>query len=276
MWKTIKIGEAVEFGDHKPLILVAGPCVIESKQLVLDAAAKIKDLTAKYNVPFIFKSSFDKANRTSISSFRGPGLEAGLTILAEVKQRLQIPILTDIHSAEQAAIAANVVDVLQIPAFLCRQTDLLIAAGETGKVVNIKKGQFMDAESMIYAAKKVFSTGNEKVVITERGNSFGYSNLIVDMRNLPRLHDLGLPVIFDGTHSVQEQKEGGVTLGNRRFVESLSRAAIAVGVDGLFLEVHPNPDAGLSDATNMISYDALENILNFISRFEKNFANNSF
>ncbi len=255
-------------GSNNKVAVIAGPCVIESRELVLEVAGKLKEICSKYNIPLIFKSSYDKANRTSIESFRGPGLEKGLQILSDVKDQFKLPVTSDVHEPNQAKPASEVLDIIQIPAFLCRQTDLLIEAGKTGKVINVKKGQFLDAEGMEFVANKVSSTGNKKIMLTERGTTFGYNNLVVDMRNIPKMKSLGFPVVFDGTHSVQEPGGGATTGGNRDFVPYLTRAAISVGIDLLFLEVHPQPSKGLSDAANMIDYDMFEQLMKFLANFE--------
>jgi 2-dehydro-3-deoxyphosphooctonate aldolase (KDO 8-P synthase) len=245
-------GEAISFGGGL-LALIAGPCVIESEEHVQRLAAAIGHAVG----PFVFKASFDKANRSSVSSYRGPGIKQGLRILAGVKSQ-GYPILTDIHEPAQAGPVAEVADILQIPAFLCRQTDLLIEAGRTGRVVNIKKGQFMSPQDMRLAAEKVASTGNQKIIITERGSSFGYNNLVVDMRSLKILRKSGFPVIYDATHSVQlPGAAGGASGGQPEFIEPLARAATAVGVDGIFVEVHDAPDKALSDGANALRLDLL-------------------
>lgn len=255
----VKIGD-IEIGGGK-LILMAGPCVLEGLERSLKIGRHAKEIAAKLGMPYIFKASFDKANRSSIKSYRGPGLVEGLKILAEIKRELNVPIVTDIHESYQAAQVAEVADILQIPAFLCRQTDLLIAAAKTGKVVNVKKAQFLSARDMINVVEKLRSQ-TDKILLTERGCSFGYNNLVVDMRGLPIMRGFGCPVIFDGTHSVQLPGGAGSSSGGQReFVEYLVRAACAVGVDGLFLEVHDNPAEGLSDGANMIPLDNLEKIL---------------
>lgn len=246
--------------------LIAGPCVIESRDLALEVAAQVKAITDRLGIRYIFKASFDKANRSSGGSFRGPGVEGGLAVLAEVKERLGLPVLTDIHESHQAAPVAEVVDVLQIPAFLCRQTDLLLAAAEatcgTDKVINVKKGQFLAPWDMAQVVKKLRDAGVENLWLTERGSSFGYNTLVVDYRGLPQLRDLGCPVIFDATHSVQQPGgKGTSTGGQREFVAPLARAAVAVGVDGLFMEVHPDPDHALSDGPNMVPLHRLEPLL---------------
>lgn len=257
--KTVKVRNVV-FGSPK-LPIIAGPCVIESRESTLDLAGKLVDLAAKLGVPFVFKASYDKANRTSVDSFRGPGLLEGLDILQEVKQRYRVPILTDVHEPMHAEIVAEVADILQIPAFLCRQTDLVVAAGETGKVVNIKKGQFLAPEDMANIVAKVESTGNKKILLTERGASFGYRNLVADMRSLLVMRDLGYPVIFDATHSVQ--RPGGLgnsSGGDGRWAPALARAAVATGVDGIFMETHLNPAEALSDKANAIAFKDLRSL----------------
>ncbi|MGA3041065.1 MAG: 3-deoxy-8-phosphooctulonate synthase [Bryobacteraceae bacterium] len=242
-----------QFAGGQPLVLIAGPCVIESEEHVHRMARAIGEIAG----PFVFKASFDKANRTSLSGYRGPGLHEGLRILAGVK-RAGYSILTDIHEPAQAAPAAEVADILQIPAFLCRQTDLLLEAGRTGRIVNIKKGQFVAPQDIARAAEKVASTGNSQVLLTERGSSFGYHNLVVDMRGLKIMRDLGWPVIFDATHSVQlPSGAGGASGGQPQFIEPLARAAVAVGIDGLFVEVHDAPERALSDGANALRLDLL-------------------
>ena len=248
------------------LILVAGPCVIEGRELVFEVAERVKQITDRLGIDYIFKASFDKANRSSGNSFRGPGVRDGLALLAEVKQRYGLRLLTDIHESHQAAPVAEVVDVLQIPAFLCRQSDLLLAAVEatagTDKVINVKKGQFLAPWDMAQVVKKLRDAGAKNVWLTERGSSFGYNTLVVDYRSLPQLHDFGCPVIFDATHSVQQPGGLGTTTGGQReFVAPLARAAVAVGVDGLFMEVHPDPDKALSDGPNMVPLHRLEALL---------------
>lgn len=255
-----RIGE-IEIGGGK-LFLMAGPCVLEGYERSLKIGRRTKEIAEKLNLPYIFKASFDKANRSSIKSFRGPGLDEGLKILATIKAELKVPVVTDIHESYQAAPVAQVADILQIPAFLCRQTDLLIAAAKTGKVVNVKKGQFLSPNDMKNVVAKLEESGTKKIMLTERGASFGYNNLVVDMRGLPIMRSFGYPVIFDGTHSVQLPGGSGTTSGGQReFVPYLTRAAAAVGIDGLFLEVHDNPAEGLSDGANMIYLDKLENLL---------------
>ncbi|HXP23470.1 MAG TPA: 3-deoxy-8-phosphooctulonate synthase [Candidatus Sulfotelmatobacter sp.] len=243
----------VRFGAGAPLFLIAGPCVIESEGHALTMAEKLGAVASELGVPYIFKASYDKANRTSVSSYRGPGLKNGLKILAKIKKRTGLPVLTDVHQALEVEAAAEVCDILQIPAFLSRQTDLLVAAGKSGRVVNIKKGQFLSPSEMASAAEKVASTGNEKIILTERGNSFGYQNLVVDMRSFPMMRKFGYPVVFDVTHSVQlPGGEGKSSGGQPEFIEPLARAGVAAGVDGIFLEVHDNPAKALSDGSNAL------------------------
>ena len=242
--------------------LIAGPCVIESEEMVLSIAERMKAITDKLGIPYTFKASFDKANRTSISSFRGPGIERGIEILRKVKDMYNLPVCTDIHEAWQADKAAEVADILQIPAFLCRQTDLLVAAARTGKCVNIKKAQFLAPWDMKNCVEKVRQSGNHNVMLCERGTSFGYNTLVVDMTGLRVMKEFGVPVIFDATHSVQKPGGNGTsTGGNREYVEYLAKAAIAVGADGLFMETHPDPDQALSDGPNMVPLDEMEQLL---------------
>ncbi len=244
------------------MILIAGPCVIESEAMCLDMAKKLKEITGELDIPFIFKSSFDKANRMSLDSYRGPGLKKGLEILDKVKQKIKIPVLSDVHCCQDINEAALVLDIIQIPALLCRQTDIVVGAGRTGKVVNIKKGQFMAPWDILPIIKKVESIGNEKILVTERGVSFGYNNLVSDFRSLKIIRDFGYPVIYDGTHSVQLPGGKGCSSGGQReFVEGLCRAAAAFGCDGLFLEVHLNPDKALCDGPNMINLKQLKSLL---------------
>ncbi len=243
-------------------MLIAGPCVIESQDHVLRHAERVLTLAAKYKLPIVFKASFDKANRTSLNSFRGPGLDEGLKILRTVKEKFGCSVLTDVHSLEQCAPTGEVVDFIQIPAFLCRQTDLIAAAARTGKPVNIKKGQFLAPEDMRYAIDKARDAGGKFVSVTERGTSFGYRDLVVDMRSILTLRELGVPVIYDATHSVQKPgSAGGKTGGNRLLAGPLARAAVAVGVDGIYAEVHENPDAALSDGPNSLTFALLEKLI---------------
>jgi len=259
--RSIPIG-AFRIGAGEPLVLIAGPCVIESERHAMKLAERLTKIAAKAKVPLVFKASYDKANRSSLSSFRGPGLAGGLEILRKIKVRFRVPVLTDVHEPDQARAAADVCDVLQVPAFLSRQTDLLTAAGKTGCVVNLKKGQFLSPWEMANAVAKVKSTGNNKVIITERGVSFGYNNLVVDMRSFPILAKTGCPVIFDVTHSVQlPGGQGHASGGQPEFIEPLARAGTAVGVDAIFLEVHDRPERALSDGSNALRLDRLPELL---------------
>jgi 2-dehydro-3-deoxyphosphooctonate aldolase (KDO 8-P synthase) len=252
---TFTAGNIV-FGTNTPLFAIAGPCVIESESHATMLADRLAETSQSLALPLIFKASFDKANRTSVTSYRGPGLTEGLRILAAISKRTHLPILTDVHDASQVAPAAEVADIIQIPAFLCRQTDLLMAAGRSGRIVNIKKGQFVSPWEMGNAAEKVASTGNKKIILTERGASFGYQNLVVDMRSFPVLKKLGYPVVFDATHSVQlPGGEGKSSGGQPEFIEPLARAAVAAGADGVFVEVHENPAKALSDGSNALPLD---------------------
>ncbi len=251
----------MEFGGEK-LPVIAGPCVIESGEHLLKIAAAVKQITADLDMPMIFKASFDKANRTAGPAYRGPGIENGLELLAEVKEKFDLPLLTDIHLPEQALKAAAVVDIIQIPAFLCRQTDILLAAAETGKTVNVKKGQFLSPADMINVVKKLEQTGNKKILLTERGAQFGYNNLVSDMRSLAIMRESGYPVIFDGTHSAQlPGGMGNATGGMRQYIPVVARAAVAAGCDGVFLEVHDNPEYALSDSTTQWPLDSLKKLL---------------
>lgn len=260
--RRVQITERVACGPGEPLLWIAGPCVIESREMTLRIADYLADLAQRWQVPLVFKASFDKANRSSARSFRGPGLDRGLAILDEVKRQTGLPLLTDIHETHQAEPAAAVCDVLQIPAFLARQTDLIFAAGRTGRVVNVKKGQFMAPWDMRQVVQKLAEVGNERVLLTERGTTFGYGNLVVDMRSIPWMQELGRPVIFDATHSVQLPGAGGDRSGgDRRFVPYLARAAVAAGCDGLFLEVHPRPEEALSDGPNMLPLAELPDLV---------------
>jgi len=244
------------------LILIAGPCVIESKNLCLQVASTLKKACDRLGVFYVFKASYDKANRTSARSFRGPGLEAGLAVLTDVRARVDVPVLTDVHTAAQAAAAARVADILQIPAFLCRQTDLIAAAVQTGRIVNLKKGQFLSPEEMGQVVGKARSTGGKKLLVTERGTTFGYHNLVADMRSIPIMRRFGFPVIFDATHSVQLPGGGGDRSGGQReFAPVLARSALAAGASGIFLETHPDPDHALSDGPNMIPLAAMPALL---------------
>ena len=253
---------SLTFGGGSPFVLLAGPCVIESESHAVELAEQLRDVTARLSTPFVFKASYDKANRTSGRSFRGPGLDEGLRALAAVKERVGVPIVTDIHEVSHAAPAADVADILQIPAFLCRQTDLLVAAARTGRIVNIKKGQFLAPDDVRHAVAKVKDAGNARVIVTERGTSFGYHNLVVDMRAFPIIRESGTPVIFDVTHSLQLPGAGdGVTAGLAQYIEPLASAGVAAGVDGVFMEVHENPARAKSDAQNALRLDLLEPLL---------------
>jgi 2-dehydro-3-deoxyphosphooctonate aldolase (KDO 8-P synthase) len=259
--KTVQVGP-VKFGNHLPFSLIAGPCQMESREHALMMATALKDICTRLNIGLIYKSSFDKANRTSLTGTRGLGLEKSLAVFSEIKSTLGLPVLTDVHEAQQCAVLAPVIDVLQIPAFLCRQTDLLVAAAQTGRVVNIKKGQFLAPWDMKNVAAKVADSGNINVMLTERGASFGYNTLVSDMRSLPIMAETGYPVIFDATHSVQQPGGQGTSSGgDRRMVPVLSRAAIAVGVAGVFIETHEDPDNAPSDGPNMVPLSQLEELL---------------
>jgi 2-dehydro-3-deoxyphosphooctonate aldolase (KDO 8-P synthase) len=260
----------IKIGCGNPLVLIAGPCVVESRELTFRTADKILKVTQKHHLPFIFKSSYKKANRTSSFSFSTIGMNEALGILSEIKSEFDVPILTDIHTESEAAVAAEVADVLQIPAFLCRQTELLQAAGRTGKIINIKKGQFLAPEDMKHQADKVKIVGNKKIMLTERGTTFGYHNLVVDMRSLQVMRELGYPVILDATHSVQLPGAGkGETSGGPEFIFPISRAGVAVGIDGLFLEVHPDPKRALSDAASQLKLDLLEELIKQVAEIDK-------
>lgn len=261
---------SVKIGGGSPLALIGGPCVIESPSHAVDLGGAIQEIAGRCGVPYIFKASFDKANRTSGLSFRGPGLDAGLRVLADVKSALGAPVLTDIHETWQAEPVAAVADVLQIPAFLCRQTDLILAAARTGRAVNLKKGQFLAPDDMRHAAAKVAAAGNERIILTERGASFGYHNLVVDMRAFPIMRQLGYPVIFDVTHSLQLPGGGdGVTAGQSEFIDTLAPAGVAAGADGVFLEIHERPGEAKSDAQNALALDRLEPLLELLVRIDQ-------
>jgi 2-dehydro-3-deoxyphosphooctonate aldolase (KDO 8-P synthase) len=266
--KLIKIG-AVEVGAGRPLAVIAGPCVIESRDSALEHAARLKEAADRVGVPFIFKSSYDKANRSSVTSYRGPGLAKGLEILAEVKSKFGVAILSDVHEKEQVGPAKEVIDFLQIPAFLCRQTDFVIAVAESGKVVNVKKGQFLAPWDMVNIAQKILSTGNDQILLTERGVSFGYNNLVSDMRSLVVMGELGYPVVFDATHSLQLPGGlGHASGGERKFIAHLARAGVAVGVDALFMEVHEDPDRALSDGPNSLPLAEFEALLRVVKEID--------
>lgn len=249
-------------GNNRPLVLIAGPCVIENETATLRHAERLMAICNGLSIPLIFKASYDKANRTSIKSYRGPGLREGLAILRKVKEALGVPVISDVHSIEQILPAAEVLDILQIPAFLCRQTDLLVAAAKSGRVINVKKGQFLSPWDMKNVAGKIADSGNENIILTERGASFGYNNLVVDMRSFPVMRATGYPVVFDATHSVQlPGGQGDSSGGQREFVEYLSRAAVATGIDGIFMEVHEDPDKALCDGPNSIPLSELPGLL---------------
>ncbi len=255
-------GVPLVVGSGQPLLLIGGPCALESEELAKTVAGTMREICARLGISYVFKASFDKANRTSLSSYRGPGLVDGLATLAKIRREFQVPVISDIHDISQVAAAAEVLDILQIPAFLCRQTDLLVAAAKTGKPVNVKKGQFVSPWDMENAVTKIRAAGGTKIMLVERGASFGYNNLVVDMRSLPVMRSFGCPVIFDATHSVQlPGGSGGCSGGQREFIGPLARAAVAVGVDGLFLEIHPNPERALCDGPNSIPLHQVEELL---------------
>ena len=254
--------EPIKVGAGHPLLLIAGPCVLESEALAREVASALKEIAERLSISFVFKSSFDKANRTSLDSFRGPGLMDGLKILADIRQDYQVPVVSDIHESDQVAAASDVLDMLQIPAFLCRQTDLLVAAAKTNKAINLKKGQFVSPWDMENAVNKIKASGNTNLLLCERGFSLGYNNLVVDMRSLPVMRSLGCPVIFDATHSVQlPGGAGGSSGGQREFVPPLARAAVAAGLDGIFMEVHPQPEKAQCDGPNSMPLDQVESLL---------------
>ena len=260
----------IEISNNKKICLIAGPCQIETEQHAMDMAGKIKEITSKFNMGFIYKTSFDKANRTSLKGKRGVGLDQSLPVFDKIKKELQIPILTDIHNIDQCSIVSNHVDILQIPAFLCRQTDLLIAAAKTNKIINVKKGQFLAPWDMINVTKKISESGNNNILVTERGASFGYNTLVSDMRSIPIMAKTGYPVVFDATHSVQQPGGmGDKSGGQREFVEYLARAAIAVGVAAVFIETHPDPDNAPSDGPNMVPLSKLPNLLKQLIEIDK-------
>lgn len=260
----VSITEKVRAGDSLPFVLIAGPCVVESEELVFTVANQIKAITSELNIPFVFKASYKKANRTSVESFTGIDTHAALEILGLARKEFNVPVLTDIHTEQDAEMAAPFADILQIPAFLCRQTDLLTAAGRTGKVVNIKKGQFLAPEDMRHAAEKVASTGNNRIMLTERGATFGYHNLVVDMRSLVIMRETGFPVVMDATHAVQIPSQGSISGGQPKFIVPLARAAAATGISALFLEVHPDPPNALSDAGSQLPLHSLQPLLSMI------------
>lgn len=265
----VAVGDML-IGNGSPLVLIAGPCVIESEKSCLDICADIRDIAREAGIPYIFKASYDKANRLSIDSYRGPGIKKGLEILNKVKRKLKVPVLSDVHCRKEIEQAKDVLDIIQIPAFLCRQTDIVLAAARTGKVVNVKKGQFLAPWDILPIIRKIESTGNRKITITERGASFGYNNLVSDLRSLKIIRDFGYPVIYDATHSIQlPGGKGSCSSGQSEFVPGLSRAAVAFGCDGLFLEVHPEPQKAFCDGPNMINLKALKSLLKQVAKIEK-------
>ena len=270
-YREIKLrGSSVTLSNAKPLVLIAGPCVIENERATLNIAARLKTIAEGLNIKLIFKASYDKANRSSIGSYRGPGMEEGLRILAGVKEKYGLPVITDVHTPQEAARAAEVADILQLPAFLWRQTDLIVACAKTGLPVNIKKGQFVAPDDVVQIIKKAESTGNRQVLLTERGSSFGYHNLVVDMRSIPIMKDTSCPVIFDATHSVQlPGAKGSSSGGERRFIEPLAKAAVSIGIAALFLEVHPDPVKALSDGANSLPLNGLPSLLKKIIAIDR-------
>jgi len=263
-------GNDINVGSEQPLLLIAGPCALESEELARRVAGEMQEICSRLGISYVFKASFDKANRTSLDSYRGPGLDEGLSILSRIREEMQVPVISDVHDVSQIAPAAEVLDILQIPAFLCRQTDLLVAAAQTGKPVNLKKGQFVSPWDMENGVNKLRGAGGTKIMLVERGACFGYNNLVVDMRSLPVMRGFNCPVIFDATHSVQlPGGAGGSSGGMREFITPLSRAAVAAGIDGLFMEVHPDPDKALCDGPNSIRLDAIEELLTQLLRIHK-------
>jgi len=259
-WEALVPG--ISFGHAEQFLLVAGPCVVESKEMVMQVAKHIRELSERFQLPYVFKASYRKANRSRLDSFTGIGDEEALEILARVKEELEVPVITDVHTPEEALLAARYVDVLQIPAFLCRQTDLLVACAETGKAVSVKKGQFLSPAAMRHAVDKIVSSGNQKVMLTERGTTFGYQDLVVDFRGIPEMQSLGVPVILDVTHSLQQPNQSsGVTGGLPSLIGHMARTGIAAGADGIFLETHPDPSKALSDGANMLPLDQLQALL---------------
>jgi 2-dehydro-3-deoxyphosphooctonate aldolase (KDO 8-P synthase) len=270
MTKSIKINQKIKVGGNNPLLFIAGPCVIESESHIITMAEELDKIAKEHNLNFIFKASFDKANRTSIKSYRGPGFEEGLDILGKVKKKFKIPILSDIHIPEQAEPASKVFDIIQIPAFLCRQTDLLVSAAKTGKPVNVKKGQFLSPHDVENIIDKLQSEGCERILITERGTTFGYNNLVVDYRAFPIMQEFGYPVIFDATHSVQlPGGSGHASSGQKQFVSTLAKAAVAAECNGIFLEVHDHPEKALSDGPNMIDLQEFESLIQVLNKLRK-------
>lgn len=266
--RLVKAGD-VEIGGVRPLVVIAGPCVVESRESALRHAAALKEKADQVGVPYVFKSSYDKANRSSVHSFRGPGLQRGLEILAAVKEKIGVPILTDVHEIDQVAAAKEVADILQIPAFLCRQTDFVVAVAQSGRIVNVKKGQFLAPWDMRNVVEKIRSTGNEQILLTERGATFGYNNLVSDMRSLVVMRELGYPVVFDVTHSLQLPGGlGHASAGERRYIPALARAGAAVGIDALFMEVHEDPDRALSDGPNSLALENFANLLAVVKQID--------
>ena len=269
MNRSIQLGN-IEVGTGKPLLIIAGPCVIEDQAMMESMALTLKEVAEAQGFSYVFKASYDKANRTSLTSYRGPGLKKGLEILADLKMKANVPVISDIHSADEVAPAAEVLDILQIPAFLCRQTDLITAAAQTGKPINLKKGQFLSPWDIEHVAAKAAATGNRQIILTERGVSFGYNNLVVDMRSFPIMRGFGYPVVFDATHSVQLPGGGqGCSGGDRRFIAPLLRAAVAAGVDGVFLEVHPDPDRAKCDGPNSLPLNQFSELMKTISQIDR-------
>lgn len=270
MEKFLKDLFANQSYDENNFFLLAGPCVVESEELIMEVAEKVAGICKNLGIPYVFKSSYRKANRTSGTSFTGLGDDIAMKMLQNTGKKYSLPIVTDIHSPEEARIAANYVDILQIPAFLCRQTDLLIAAAETGKIINVKKGQFVSGEAMKFAVDKIRKAGNEKIMLTERGTTFGYQDLVVDYRNIPAMKAHGVPVVMDATHALQQPNQtSGVTGGNPQLIGTIAKAAIATGADGLFIETHPNPSKALSDGANMLQLDLLEGLLEKLVKLRK-------
>lgn len=268
--KKVRISDNVTVGQGEPLVLIAGPCVIESARSAMEQAREIKEIATRVGIPFVFKASYDKANRSSASSYRGPGIEEGLRILAGIREELGVPVLSDVHSCAEIEAAAGTLDIIQIPAFLCRQTDLLVAAGSTGKVVNVKKGQFMSPHEMVNVVEKIEGTGNQRIMLTERGTTFGYNMLVNDFRGIVVMRETGYPVVYDATHSVQMPGGKGTSSGgDAKYVLPLSMAAVSIGSDALFLEVHKDPSAALSDGPNMVRLSDLEAYLEEIRKIEK-------
>ena len=267
---ALKSLQKIRHSNNGNFFLIAGPCVIENEEMAKPIAKKIQIICDKYQIPFIFKASYKKANRSRLDSFTGIGDELGLNILRDIKRQLNIPVLTDVHTAEEAKHAAEFVDILQIPAFLCRQTDLLVSAAKTGKIVNIKKGQFLSPEAMLHAVNKVKESGNNNIWLTERGISFGYQDLVVDFRAIPKMQAMGVPAILDVTHSLQEPNQSaGVTGGQPQMIETIAKAGIAAGADGIFIETHPNPSEAKSDGANMLPLDQLDNLLGKLIKIRK-------